>query len=119
MGGSDNVDKFLSHYGIPGMKWGKRKATSGEASDDSRAASEAAGKIKRSGVKSLSNKELQSYITRMKLERQYVSVKPKTNTQKTAKFVGSILAKVGKKQVITLASSLAAKQIAKMLKNAV
>lgn len=119
MGGSDNVDAFLAHYGIPGMKWGKRKATSGEASDDSRVASEAASKIKRGGVKSLSNKELQTYITRVNLERQYNTIKPKSNTQKAGKFVGSILATVGKQQVITLASGVAAKQIAKMLKNAI
>lgn len=25
---SEPVDEFLAHYGIPGMKWGRRKATS-------------------------------------------------------------------------------------------
>lgn len=25
---ADQVDEFLEHYGVPGMKWGKRKATS-------------------------------------------------------------------------------------------
>lgn len=28
---SDEVDDFLAHYGIPGMKWGKRKAATPQA----------------------------------------------------------------------------------------
>ena len=28
-----DVDEFLAHYGVPGMKWGKRKQTSSKSKD--------------------------------------------------------------------------------------
>ena len=34
---ADNVDDFLAHYGVPGMKWGRRKARSGGPSVFARA----------------------------------------------------------------------------------
>lgn len=38
---SDEVDKFLEHYGVPGMKWGVRRATNAQkGADRSRAAYE-------------------------------------------------------------------------------
>lgn len=89
---------YLCHYGVPGMKWGQRKA--------SKSASKAAKKeykqkkkanpsakktynttIKRnkktmySDISSLSTKELQERVNRMNLERQYSSL---LKTQKSA-----------------------------------
>jgi hypothetical protein len=81
----------LLHYGKKGMKWGERRAAGranstqtsshgggnnarkyGAASEDARRAAAGRQSIKKSGVHSLSNKELQEVVTRMNLEQQYV-----------------------------------------------
>lgn len=64
----------LKHYGVKGMKWGVTNASrpsGSSASDDHKEAVAAQRKIQRSGTKALSNKELQSLITRKNLEKQY------------------------------------------------
>lgn len=73
----------LQHYGIPGMKWGKRKDKTGssssktsEVSDDAKRANDARTKAKTKGVQSLSNKELQDVVTRDNLMRQYNQLTP-------------------------------------------
>lgn len=84
-------DAVLAHYGIPGMKWGKRKggdsssskdsAPKGPVSTDAANAKKFSSKAKTSGTDSLSNKELQDVVTRMNLEQQY----SKLNGQSVAK----------------------------------
>lgn len=83
-------DVVLAHYGIPGMKWGKRKgstssseasAPKGPVSTDAANAKKFSSKAKTSGTDSLSNKELQDVVTRMNLEQQY----SKLNGQSVAK----------------------------------
>jgi hypothetical protein len=68
----------LMHYGVKGMKWGVRRADPGggrsTASDDAKAASATQRKIDRSGLKSVSNKELQALVSRQNLEKQYNSL---------------------------------------------
>jgi 2'-5' RNA ligase len=71
-----NVDEFLEHHGVKGMKWGVRRATSASsssapASSDSKLATAAQTKINSGGIHSVSNQELQQVISRMNLERQY------------------------------------------------
>lgn len=89
--------EFLEHYGVKGMQWGVRKpppapvaaqaksvvphgkkrktkvkvqgGENQEASEDAIKVAEATAKLKRSGAKALSNKELQELQTRMNLER--------------------------------------------------
>jgi len=87
------VEDFLAHYGVKGMKWGQRKpraavrtsqsstltgkakakATGGEghnASPDAVKVAAKKQKLKKSGVASLSNKDLQDVIERARLETQ-------------------------------------------------
>lgn len=83
----------LAHYGIPGMRWGKRKggdsssssnsAPKGPVSADAANAKKHGTKAKISGTDALSNKELQDVVTRMNLEQQYSKLNTKTtNTGK-------------------------------------
>ena len=87
-------DYFLEHFGVKGMHWGVRKdvsvkATPGKyvktsggtkqtASEDAIAAATYRQKAKKSTTDSLSNKELQSLVTRMNLEQQYSDLSAKS-----------------------------------------
>lgn len=77
-------DAVLAHYGIKGMRWGKRKGGDSSSSKSSSTTSNKepestdysnakkhSERAKASGTKSLSNKELQDVVTRMNLEQQY------------------------------------------------
>lgn len=106
MGTTQTLDDVLEHYGIKGMKWGvrrtreelarargerikkgksvtptkaakkaKRKDT--QSSEDAQAARNAKKKANESGVKALSNDELQLLNQRMQLEQQYSNLRDK------------------------------------------
>lgn len=94
-----DVEDFLAHYGVKGMKWGKRKTDVG-ASQDSSASTMARAKAKgdKSGVKVLSNKELQTAINRMNLEQQFkrLSVNEKSAVNR---WISSTLLEIGKREV--------------------
>ena len=97
---TENVDAFLEHFGIKGMRWGVRRespstpsvpktptpvtvitkpntskiATRGgerqPASDDAKRTASVHQKLRKSGVNSLSNREMQDLVTRLNLEQQ-------------------------------------------------
>jgi len=76
----DGADKVLSHFGIPGMKWGKRSSGGNKPgkkkkklpiADDYTAAREAKAK----GYKHLTNQELKSLNTRLQLEKSLRELK--------------------------------------------
>lgn len=111
-----SLDGLLMHYGIKGMKWGVRRANPSEgsstpSSDDAKAAEATRAKIKSGGTKSLSNKELQEFLTRMDLERRYNASKPPTVKDEAIKFVKETLVSIGKQE----AAKYATKQVAKAL----
>lgn len=65
---------FLAHFGVLGMKWGRRRSRAeleAARSADSARAKELRGKAKETKIDSLSNQELQAVITRLNLERQF------------------------------------------------
>ena len=75
---SDDHTPELYHYGIKGMKWGRRKGLrlslhrKPKVRSKERKQSDAlAGKVKNTGITSLSNKELQTLTRRMQLENDY------------------------------------------------
>lgn len=70
MSPEDRVDEYLMHYGVLGMKWGRRKAKTSKSSKQ-------APKKRR-----MSNKELQARIKRLKLEKEFAQLTaspPKTS----------------------------------------
>ncbi|ASR83304.1 hypothetical protein SEA_CATERPILLAR_7 [Arthrobacter phage Caterpillar] len=95
---NDNALDFLSHYGIKGMKWGKRKASSDDddssskvsvkatpiekpnASADATAVNTYKSRVAAGGVDALSTKELQQLVNRQNLEQQYAKLNPEPMT---------------------------------------
>lgn len=84
MNPEDRVDEYLMHYGVLGMKWGKRKAKASKTSEE-------APKKRR-----MSNKELQARIKRLKMEKEYaqlIASPPKTSrVEKLIKGAGTVAA---------------------------
>lgn len=111
------VSDFLEHYGVKGMRWGVRDSgsSSSPASSDSVQFKSFERKAKAGGVKALSNSELRAFNERANLERQFQQLNPSAK-KKALQFTADILLGVGKQQAMRLASDVAAKQIANLLK---
>lgn len=103
---TEDVDYFLSHYGVKGMKWGVRRADSNSGSSseppakssaDAKLASASQAKINSGGIHTVSNQELQHLVIRMNLERQYgqMKIQNKSELDKGLQATQKIL-KVGK-----------------------
>lgn len=86
-------DQFLRHYGIPGMRWGVRKRLVDVAGGGS---SKSSGTSYGTGQRRMSNKELKSRITRLRLEKEYkdLTTVPQQKTvskmEKVVKSAGTI-----------------------------
>ena len=84
MNPEDRVDEYLMHYGVLGMKWGKRKARASKTNEQ-------APKKRR-----MSNKELQARIKRLKLEKEFAQLTaspPKTSrVEQLVKGAGTVAA---------------------------
>lgn len=109
------TEDFLAHYGVKGMKWGRRKpkANAGE-SKDSKESTDARARAKgdKSGVKVLSNKELQAAINRMQMEQNFkrLSVNEKSAVNR---WISSTLLEIGKREVQQVVAKKLATTVAK------
>lgn len=117
---NSDVSYFLKHYGIKGMRWGVRRSdpndsSPGASEDHQRSASTSQKAKAGGGTRALSNRELQDFITRANLERQYSALNP-SRKQQVLSFVGGTLLQVGKQEVTKIAAGVIAKQVANVLK---
>lgn len=95
----------LSHVGVKGMKWGKRKGRSSSSS------------APKEDLSKFSDDELKQKINRLKLEKEYKSLtstpQGKSAVKSGAKAVGKMLAKVGQKEAEAFLQEQAKKAIVK------
>ena len=84
MNPEDRVDEYLMHYGVLGMKWGKRKARTSKTD------------VQAPKKRRMSNKELQARIKRLKLEKEFAQLTaspPKTSrVEQLVKGAGTVAA---------------------------
>lgn len=102
------TDDFLRHYGIPGMKWGRRRSrpsyekstrvaggsSAPRASEDAKKTGSFQARAKAGGTAALSTKELQELVTRQNLEQQYARLNP-APISAGQKIMGSLLPVIG------------------------
>lgn len=119
-----SMEDALSHYGVPGMKWGIRKAFGTNYTHaagkqlvkvvkDKRAAAvrkkhstasddfKTAHALRKKKPHQLSNAEMQALVNRVNLERQYASLNISAQA-KARKLVGDTIAKAGNAAVQTV-----------------
>ena len=84
----ENYDDFLKHYGVLGMKWGKRKARSTVSSNKkpkstkNTTTSKPKPKPKHKPTqRELSDEELRAVINRMRLEREYADLQYRSSSR--------------------------------------
>lgn len=99
----EETAEFFEHYGVPGMKWGKRKAR---------------GTSTNPSVKSLSDDELKKAIQRLQMEREFAKLTaPAPSAGK--RFINDVLSDSGKKLATKYMVEVGAKFVDKALAQAI
>lgn len=118
----ETLEDVLAHFGVKGMKWGVKRTPSqgGAGSEDHNKAEAAKAKVKSGGIKSLSNQELQDFVSRVNLETQYSKIGSNSKGKRVAKvggkIVGQLLVNVGTQQASKVLTVQSTKLIASLLK---
>lgn len=109
-------DETLCHYGILGMRWGKRKdkirsqkGSNGNSIKGKIVKEYSNKKAKKVNIKKLSNEDLQAKIRRLEMEKRYRDLK-RDEVSSGRKLVGEILNTSAKRvgiSALTTAGSLA------------
>jgi len=105
---AEQIDDFLAHYGVKGMRWGvRRDRDGGKGSVDKHSSTPSADHIQAraaasKSVSSLSNQELKVLVERMNLESQYNRLSSGNNNGAKA-FVQKALQNAAQNYVQSLA----------------
>lgn len=137
MSANDVVDNLLAHYGVKGMRWGVRRQRSSSvtvsdkrkklktrggsglpAHSDAVRARTIGQRGRSSGLKSLSNDELNEFSRRLSLE-QNVRRLQYQDAPLAKKFVLTLVGKTGQQQAQDVANQQASKAVAKLMAKAV
>lgn len=112
-GGADrgvtSVTSFLQHYGVKGMRWGKSKNPS---SSDAERSTSVRTAVKKKGLHTVSNKDLQDAIRRMQLQQDFKRLSVNEKSAVT-RWISSTLLEVGKREVQQQVAKKAAGFVAK------
>jgi len=102
------VEDFLEHFGVKGMKWGVRKerrSGTGAAKPVKPGSNRGKNIGSRSyDAKKLSNADLNRVVKRMRLEQEYASLNKKAS-QKGDSFAKKLLQKEGSKALLSAAKT--------------
>jgi hypothetical protein len=118
---SKKAEDFINHYGILGMKWGRRKSRSSKSKKINNkrvknisADKAEANKIASKKIYELSNEELKKINTRLQLEKQYKELNPK-KVAKGKKFIKGMLEAQGKQLLGQALTKYASKGLDKIM----
>lgn len=93
------AEDYIAHYGILGMKWGRRKARSSDQLSKRRKRfgrdSTAEETPKKKSISEMSDTELQALVNRIQLEKRYAQLTAK-EASPGQKFVKSVLTDASK-----------------------
>lgn len=108
----ETVENFLAHYGVPGMRWGKRKS-GGRSLGRVVSPDGTTSNVRTNHKKTvhLTDNDLKDRISRIKLENEYLQlIKPKPSAGQ--KFIRAVLAESGKKVATEYVTKLGTKAVA-------
>lgn len=115
-GAATEVDDFLQHFGVKGMKWGQRladrKARKSATSSDAKKSIAVRDKVKTHSIKALSNAQIEAATKRMNLEQNFkrLAVNEKSGV---SRWISSTLMEIGKREVQAIAAKKVAGFVAK------
>lgn len=108
--GDSRVSDFLAHYGVKGMKWGVRRAAKGPSAAEAEKKATVKTAVRKQGIRTVSNKDLQDAINRMNLEQQFKRLSVNERPAVT-RFISSTLMNIGKQQVAEQAGRVIRKSV--------
>lgn len=111
--------KYLRHYGILGMRWGRRRSSSTVTTTQSRNSEDHDKKVSltKKKINEMTNDELRTFTQRMSLEKQYKELS-KVEIGKGQKFVNKLIdgaAKGATDMAVSIVNKKAAKLVEDMM----
>lgn len=110
------MNNSLFHWGIPGMKWGVRRANRRAAAQDRQSEDhKAVAGLRKKKVSEMSNDELKKLTTRLQLEQQLKDLSAR-DVGIGKKFVAEVLSNAGKQLASKYVVSAVEKGVPEILK---